>query len=185
MDNYFYNYFDWSCCFNSFCLEKCRKSLHIRDKHFFNWRCSVFLASFLDLEALRKGKLDVVEPIWSLEIVSSALLAFFLLGEKLSLFQFIFVILLIVSLTLVSLKRLNFEKKILIEKGVYIAIIAAIAMGIANFFIGVGSRNIDPITMKWGMDVFLTVGSMIFILKNKEYKNLSKKLKQNKKTLFS
>lgn len=108
-----------------------------------------------------------------------------MLGEKLSLFQFIFVILLIVSLTLVSLKRLNFEKKILIEKGVYIAIIAAIAMGIANFFIGVGSRNIDPITMKWGMDVFLTVGSMIFILKNKEYKNLSKKLKQNKKTLFS
>ncbi len=39
------------------------------------------IAAFLDLEALKEGKLDTVEPIWSFEIVSSALLAFFILGR--------------------------------------------------------------------------------------------------------
>lgn len=143
-----------------------------------------FAAAFLDLEALRKGKLDIVEPIWSLEIVSSALLAVFLLGEMLSVFQTVFIISLIVSLVLVSLKSLNIQKSVLVEKGVYLAVIAAITMGIANFTIGVGSRSIDPITMKWGMDLFLTVGAFIFILKNKELKGISKKVKENKKTLF-
>ena len=45
-----------------------------------------FIAAFLDLEALREGKLDIVEPIWSLEIVSASALAYFLLGEAISSF---------------------------------------------------------------------------------------------------
>jgi len=142
------------------------------------------IAAFLDLEALKKGKLDVVEPIWSFEIVSAALLAFLFLGERITCFQIVFVILLIISLVLVSLKSLNFDKRFLVEKGVYLAFVAAVTMGIANFLIGVGSRNIDPITMKWGMDLFLAVGSFIFVLKNKELKGFSKKIKQNKKTIL-
>jgi uncharacterized membrane protein len=138
----------------------------------------------LDLEALKKGKLDIVEPIWSFEIVSSALLAFFILGEKVTLLQEILIILLIFSLILVSLKSLNFERKYLLEKGVYLALAAAITMGIANFMIGIGSRSIDPVTMKWGMDLFLMVGSFIFVLKNKEFKGFSKKIRQNKKNIF-
>jgi uncharacterized membrane protein len=144
-----------------------------------------FIAAFLDLESLRKGKLDIVEPIWSLEIISSTLLAFFILGEKLENIQFLFIGILIISLVLVSLKSFNFERKHLVEKGVFIAVIAALTMGVANFFIGVGSRQIDPITMKWGMDLFLTVCSFFIILKNKEFKGLFKKIKQNKKTLHN
>lgn len=143
-----------------------------------------FIAAFLDLEALRKGKLDIVEPIWSLEIVSSTLLAFFILGERLNNIQLSFIGILIISLILVSLKSFNFERKHLIERGVYLALVAALIMGLANFFIGVGSRQIDPITMKWGMDLFLTVCSFFIILKNKEFKGIIKKIKQNEKTLF-
>lgn len=143
-----------------------------------------FIAAFLDLESLRVGKLNVVEPIWSFEIISSCLLAFFILKEKISLIQILFISLLIISLILVSLKHLNFKKKNIAEEGVLIALLAAITMGIANFIIGLGSRNIDPITMKWGMDLFLTIGSIIFILKNNEFKKIKENIKENKMTLF-
>jgi len=143
-----------------------------------------FIAAFLDLEALREGKLDIVEPIWSLEIVSASALAYFLLGEAISSFQMLLIILLICSLVLVSLKTLKIDKKHLVEKGVSIAIVAALFMGVANFFIGVGSRNIDPITIKWGMDLFLAMGSFMFMIKNKELKSLHRKIKENKKAVI-
>ncbi len=66
-----------------------------------------FVAAFLDLKALKEGKLDVVEPIWSFEIVSSSFLAFFLLGERIEIIQVGFIVLMIISLILVSLKTLT------------------------------------------------------------------------------
>src|SRR4051812_16800785 len=47
--------------------------------------CAVilFVAALLDFEALKGGKLAVVEPLWSFEIPASAFLAFFILGERL------------------------------------------------------------------------------------------------------
>ena len=140
-----------------------------------------FAGAFLDLESLKEGKLDIVEPIWSFEIVSSSLLAFFILGETVSWTQILFIALLIFSLMLISLKTLHFELKHLVEKGVYIAFIAAITMGAANFFIGVGSRNVDAITIKWGMNLFLAIGSGIFMLKNNEWRGILRKIRKYKK----
>lgn len=142
-----------------------------------------FIGAFLDLESLKEGKLDIVEPIWSFEIVSSSLLAFFVLGETISSLQILFIVLLIVSLMLVSLKTLHFERKHLVEKGVYVALLAAVTMGAANFFIGLGSRNVDAITIKWGMDLFLAIGSGIFMLKNREFKGISEKIRKYRKEI--
>ncbi len=97
--------------------------------------------------------------------------------------QLVFIVLLIVSLILVSTKRIGFNKRILFERGVYVALAAALVMGIANFFIGLGSREIDPVTFKWGMDLFLMVGSFVFILKKGKLKDLGKTIKENKKIL--
>ena len=100
----------------------------------------LFIAALLDFEALKKGKLDIVEPIWSLEIPISAILAFIILKESINLNQIILIASLIVGLVLVSLKSNIMSNKILLEKGVFIAIIAAMFMGVANFLIGWGTR---------------------------------------------
>jgi len=83
-----------------------------------------------------------------------------------------------------SSKTLHFERKHLVEKGVYVALIAAIVMGGANFLIGVGSRTVDPVTIKWGMDIFLAVGSGIFMLKNGELRGISGKIRKNVKVIL-
>ncbi|MFA5992544.1 MAG: EamA family transporter [Candidatus Pacearchaeota archaeon] len=144
-----------------------------------------FIASFLDLEALKIGKLDIVEPIWAFEIVSSVLLAFFILKERVSFLQTVFIIVLILSLAFLSLKKFNFKlgRKFLLEKGVYIALLAAVVMGVANFLIGVGSRRVDPITMKWGMDLFLMVFSFFFVIRGRKKRKFFKSLKKNIKVL--
>ena len=162
-----------------FALKNAGNLLSVGRNVFIIGALAYFIAAFLDLKALKEGKLDVVEPIWSFEIVSSSLLAFFLLGERIEMIQMVFVALLIISLILVSLKTLHFERKYLVEKGVYVAFIAAIVMGGANFLIGVGSRTVDPITIKWGMDIFLAVCSGIFMIKNKELGGISGKIRKN------
>src|SRR6185369_14420464 len=77
------------------------------------------LGSLLDFESLRIGKISIIEPIWSFEIVVSALLAFAVLGERLSGIQIALIAVLIGGLLLVSLKDLHFVRihKLLLEKG--------------------------------------------------------------------
>lgn len=142
-----------------------------------------FVAGYLDLRALKEGKLDIVEPIWAFEIVSSCILAFVILKERISITQISFIIILIISLAFLSLKSLKISKKNLLERGVRLAFIAAITMGIANFIIGIGSREIDPITMKWGMDLFLATFSLFFVIKERK-RGIIKSIRNNKKTLI-
>ncbi len=122
----------------------------------------LFVAAILDLEALRKGKLAIVEPIWSLEIISSSVLAFFILDQRISAFQTILIILLMVALMLVAFKG-RLTKAMLLEKGVFIAGIAALTMGCANFFMGWGGRVSDPIMTNFFTDAFLAIGSGAYL----------------------
>ncbi len=55
----------------------------------------LFVAALLDFEALKEGKLAVVEPIWSFEVPAAAILAFVILGERISWLQIILITLLI------------------------------------------------------------------------------------------
>ncbi|OHA15510.1 MAG: hypothetical protein A3H57_00405 [Candidatus Taylorbacteria bacterium RIFCSPLOWO2_02_FULL_43_11] len=101
----------------------------------------LLIAALLDFEALKRGKLAVVEPIWSFEIPAAAILAFFVVGEMVSLSQGILIALLIFGLVMVSVKEKYSVSKFFMEKGVLIAFFAALIMGSANFFFGWGGKG--------------------------------------------
>lgn len=128
--------------------------------------CSLVLlfAALLDFEALKKGKLAVVEPIWSFEIPASALLAYFILREHISWEQIILIACLIVGLCLVSFREKYLKKEFLVEKGVLIAFVAAFIMGAANFFVGWGARVTDPLTVNFFVNVFVTTVTGAYLL---------------------
>lgn len=117
----------------------------------------LLLAALLDFEALRVGKLSVVEPIWSFEVPIAGLLAFFLLGERVTAFQIFLIITLLVGLALVSLKKKFALKHLLLERGTLLAFAGAVMMGGANFFMGWFSRLNDPIMANFITDVFIAV----------------------------
>jgi transporter family protein len=137
----------------------------------------LFVAALLDFEALKKGKLSVVEPIWSLEIPAATVLAFLILGERVSLREMVIIILLIIGLMLVSLKEKYSVKKFFIEKGVVLAFFAAFVMGGANFFVGWGARVSDPLMVNFVFNVFITIATGIYLIKKnklaKTFRDLS------------
>ncbi|HLC53746.1 MAG TPA: DMT family transporter [Candidatus Nanoarchaeia archaeon] len=125
----------------------------------------LFIASLLDFEALKEGKLSVVEPLWSLEVPVSATLAFFIMKESISFNQALLIGALIVGLILVSLRSYHFTKRIWLEKATFIALAAAIVMGAANFFVGFGARQTDALMMNWFLSVFIMLCSAIYLVK--------------------
>ncbi len=125
----------------------------------------LLIAAFLDFEALRVGKLAVVEPIWSFEVPVAGMIAFFLLGERVSGTAIALIAVLLFGLALVSLKG-NFRlRRFLLEKGTLLAFLGAIAMGAANFFMGLSSRLSDPVMANFISDLFIalvTGGTLLY-----------------------
>ena len=124
----------------------------------------IFIASLLEFVALREGKLAVIEPIWSLEIPVAAFLAFSVTGEKLSSLQVVLVAALIIGLIFVSFRGTNFHAKHLLEKGAYVAVVAALCMGGANFIMGMSGRLTDPLVANFFANALIAVITLVYIL---------------------
>lgn len=145
----------------------------------------LLLAALLEFESLKKGKLSIVEPIWSLEIPASALLAFIILREVISSYQIILIGMLIAGLILISLRSYHLTKRIWLEKAALLALFAALMMGAANFFIGWGSRETTVLLTKWFVDATVALISFVYLFYKKRIHKIDLDFKSNKKLLLS
>jgi len=146
-----------------------------------------FIASLLDFESLKQGKISVVESVWSTEILVSILLAYFILKESLGFYQIIFVLLLIAGLVMVSIKeKSGFAlHRFFLEKGVLVAIGAAVAMGAANFMVGVGARVSDPVVIYFSMTVMCFIFSLVYLIYKGLFGKMISDFNTNKKLILS
>lgn len=143
----------------------------------------LFVAAVLDFQGLKVGNLSIVEPIWSLEIPAASFLAFFILGEKISLFQVIIIILLLISLILLAIKKTSLNKSIRFEKGVIVAIAGALAMGCANFMMGWGGRETDFVMINFFTDLFIAIVTFVLILIRGKWSEMCKDIKKEWRSL--
>lgn len=144
----------------------------------------LLLAALFDFEALRVGKLAVVEPIWSFEVPVAALLAFFILGERITPFQALLVVALLIGLALVSLKKKFHLKHFLLERGTLLALLGAVFMGAANFFMGWGARVSDPIMANFVTDVFIAAVTGLMLLKRGRVREIIRDMNSNRSVLL-
>ena len=145
----------------------------------------LLFAALFEFESLKKGKISVVEPIWSMEIPASALLAFLIIKENVSLTQIILIVALIFGLILVSLRSYHLSKHIWLEKAAFLALASALMMGAANFFVGWGSRETGAFATKWFVDTFIALVSFIYIFSTKRIHRMELDISKNKKLLGS
>ena len=117
----------------------------------------ILFGAIYEFEAFRKGKLSVIEPLLSLEVPISVLLAFFFLGEVLGVSQYVLILVLLTGLILVSLEKTSFSKKVWLEKGVLIGALGALIMGAANFGVGFAARESSPLMINWFLNVFIAL----------------------------
>lgn len=76
----------------------------------------LLFASLLDFEALKKGKIAIVEPVLALEVPITAILAFSIINEGLQLEQAALITVLVAGLFLVSMKSHHFRRRTWFER---------------------------------------------------------------------
>lgn len=139
----------------------------------------ILVASLLDFEALRIGKVSVVEPIFAMEVPVTIALATLVVGEHLSMQQLTLIGLLLIGIVLVSNRHLGKLHVRTIEKGVWVAALTTLGMGSANFLFGFGSRATDPLIITWFTSVFMTVVTFAYLVRSKQTRKLAVNLRRN------
>lgn len=143
----------------------------------------LLVASILDLEALKKGKIAVVEPIYALEVPIAAVLAFLIVREAVDIVQILFVTTLLAGIVLVSTKSRHLKRKSWIERGVFLTIVGAIFMGSSNFMLGFASRVTNPLIAAWVTNLFTGTVSLYYLITNKRIGNVVRDFRQNTRML--
>ncbi len=128
----------------------------------------LFIAAMFEFQGMKLGKIAVIEPLWSLEIIAASLMSFIILKEDLSLTQILLIASLIVCFILLSIRERGSIKlsHFFVERGVWFAFIGATVMGIADFFMGWGSRVSDPLLTNFSVNILAVVLSGIYLLAN-------------------
>lgn len=126
-----------------------------------------FFVAVMEFEAFRRGKLSVVEPVMSFELVITLLISVVILGEHLSWLQVVLVIVLFAGILLTVIQRqaqhrwLWWRRKSKIEQGVILAVASATVMAVTNILTGLSSRAAGPLLAIWFIHAGLA--SMVFI----------------------
>lgn len=124
----------------------------------------IFVAALLDFDALRVGKISVVEPIYAMEVPITIALSTLLVGELLSAEQLVLVMVLLAGIILVSNKHFSRLHVRTLERGVFVAILATVGMGLSNFLFGFAARSTTPLMINWFTCVFMALGTLGYLL---------------------
>lgn len=147
---------------------------------------AVFLfSSIFDFLALKTGKISVVEPICAFEVPVTALLAFAILGERLTGYQSLLIAIMVVGIFLVSVTDFSHLKNIHAEKGAWFAVVATIGMGVANFTVAEAARVTTPFVVNWFAGVFIAVLLLIYFAATTGLRSSFRPLASNKLLTFS
>jgi drug/metabolite transporter (DMT)-like permease len=135
---------------------------------------AMLVAAIFDFEALRKGKIAVVEPILGLELPIVVALGVTLGGDFLTSLQILLITLVCIGIILAATKRRPREsiRREIVEKGVILASLAAITMALTNFLVGVSSQGVSPLITIWFAHSLLAVVSGLVLLLRGDLKNI-------------
>lgn len=141
----------------------------------------VIFAALFDFEALRLGKICIVEPLLGIELPITVGLSVILAGEKLFPLQWLLILVIFIGIILaVTMHRthLHYHKRIY-EKGVILAGVGAIGMALTNFLIGISSQQISPLMTIWFTHTAAAIFTAIILIYRGEMKNIWLDLKKS------
>lgn len=108
-------------------------------------------ATVFDYQALKQGKISIIEPLLGMELPITVGLGMLIGSDTLAPLQLVLIATIFVGMVLVVTKEtehLAYHKRI-VEKGVMLAGIGAVGMGLTNFLVGTSSQEISPLMTIW------------------------------------
>lgn len=144
----------------------------------------ILFAALFDFEALKRGKISVVEPVLAFELPVSAAFAYMFTSESFTIIQIAAGSLLLVGIILVSMTRTHLSRRArILEKGVVMAGIGSIGLGVANFLVGYSARETGALMVNWFMSVFLTTATLVYIWFVEKRKIFNRDVRRNAGTV--
>lgn len=124
---------------------------------------SFFSSALINIEALKRGKLAVIESVGAAEILVAGFFSYFILDERISYFNWFFVLLLVLGILLVALKPHHLRRETWVEKGAVLALGGAVIMGLSYVLVGLGSRATNPILTVWFFNMVVMIISAFYL----------------------
>lgn len=145
------------------------------------------IASLFDFEALKEGKISIINPITGLELPITVALSIFLLGDWLGWLDLILILAVFIGIALASFggKLRHFFETNYLEKGVILALVSAITMALLNFFVGVSSEETSPLLTIWFSFLFAGIFCLIIMLFTGTIRDVGHDLRHNPKLIIA
>lgn len=122
---------------------------------------TAFFAALFNTEALRGGKLSILEPITGLELPLAVGLSVLFRSERVSELQLIGMVLVFVGILFVVTTKVLGVATRQLEEGVALAGLGMIALALTSFLIGVLSQETGPLLTIWLASVMIGVLCLI------------------------
>lgn len=136
-------------------------------------------AALFDFEALKQGKIAIIEPIMGMELPITVGFSVLLWKEEVSIAQLLLIACTFIGITFAITNHhthLHYHRR-MFEKGVILAGLGAIAMAIANFTTGVASQETSPVLTIWFIHTGLAVFCVIYLTIQREWGNFYQELR--------
>lgn len=147
----------------------------------------MFFAALFDFEALKQGKFAIIEPILGIELPLTVALSVVFWQEQLSVQQALLIGIVFIGLILtvtINTKHLQYHKRIL-EKGVILAGLGAIGMGLTNFLAGVASQEVSPLMAYWFISLEILILCLVYLISTKQMSTLIRDYKKHTALILS
>ena len=158
-----------------FVLEDLHKLTNLKNLLFLGISAiAMSISSVLDFEALKEGKLAVMEPILSMELPLAVIFSVILLGESAPANGWLLVIAIFIGNSMSSashLSHLHYHRRIF-EKGVIYALAAATSMALVDILMGASSRETSPLLTVWAVWLFTSMVSFWYLFYRGKLKEL-------------
>ncbi len=145
------------------------------------------IASLFDFEALKEGKISIINPITGLELPITVALSIFLLGDWLGWLDLILILAVFIGIALASFggKLRHFFETNYLERGVILALVSAITMALLNFFVGVSSEETSPLLTIWFSFLFAGIFCLIIMFFTGTIRDVGHDLRHNPKLIIA
>lgn len=130
-------------------------------------------------EALKKGKIAVIEPIFGLELPLIILLSVIFVKENPSISQFSIMLLVFAGIMLTVIRRQirRHHYRLLLEKGTLFAIVGAVTMALSGVLVGIASKTLSPFLIVWYMDAIAMILTAFYLIQKGLFRNFIKDLR--------
>ncbi len=144
----------------------------------------IFFAALFDFEALKRGKLSVIEPILAIELPVTIALSILFWGESMSALQYLLAGTTFVGILLIVTARNRADSKRIWEKGVILAGVGSIIMGLVNFLVGVSSQTTSPLLTIWYTNLIFSFLCFIYLVLKKDLVSIPRDIREKPRELL-